>query len=94
MNENKITTLHTGDPEYDINFWNFTRGYEGCEEALSMCVDRATGAYPLPMVAQNKYSDALRKKSLFRRIGTNIKALNNGYRIFAKDCEDMAMWVP
>ena len=94
MNENKIITLHTGDPEYDINFWNFTRGYEGCEEALSMCVDRSTGAYPLPMVAQNKYSDALRKKSLFRRIGTNIKALNNGYRIFAKDCEDMAMWVP
>ena len=46
MNENKIITLHTGDPEYDINFWNFTRGYEGCEEALSMCVDRSTGAYP------------------------------------------------
>ena len=23
-----------------------------------------------------------------------MNALNNGYRIFAKDCEDMAMWVP
>lgn len=51
MNENKITTLHTGDPEYDINFLEPYCGYEGCEEALSMCIDRATGAYPLPIVA-------------------------------------------
>lgn len=30
MNENKITTIHIGDSEYDKNFWNHTRGYEGC----------------------------------------------------------------
>ena len=28
MNENKISTLHTGAPEYDKNFWNLVRGAE------------------------------------------------------------------
>ncbi|MEG1551087.1 MAG: hypothetical protein RR355_02335, partial [Oscillospiraceae bacterium] len=94
MNENKTMTLHIGDPEYDINFWNNAKGLDGYENSLSMCVDRATGAYPLPMTSQNKYSAVLNKNSLFRKIGTTMKALNNGYRIFAKDCEDMAIWVP
>ena len=39
---------------------------------------RATGAYPLPVAAQNKFSDALIKESLFRRIGTTMNALNHG----------------
>lgn len=94
MNENKISTLHTGAPEYDKNFWNLVRGADGYEGSLAMCIDRATGGYSLPAVAQNKFSEALNKESLFRRIGTTMNALNNGYRIFAKDCEDVAMWVP
>lgn len=94
MNENKISTLHTGAPEYDKNFWNLARGADGYEGSLAMCIDRATGGYSLPAVAQNKFSEALNKESLFRRIGTTMNALNNGYRIFAKDCEDLAMWVP
>lgn len=94
MNEKTKITLHTGDPEYDKNFWNLARGADGYEGVLAMCTDRATGGYPLPAVAQNKFSEALNKESLFRRIGTTMNALNNAYRIFAKDCEDIAMWVP
>lgn len=94
MNENKISTLHTGDPESDKNFWNLARGTDGYEGTLAMCTDRATGGYPLPAVAQNAFSKALNKESLFRRIGTTMNALNHGYRIFAKDCEDIALWVP
>lgn len=94
MNEIKKTTLHTGDPEYDKNFWNLARGADGYEGALAMCTDRATGGCPLPSMAQNTFSKVLNKESLFRRIGTTMNALNNGYRIFAKDCEDIAMWVP
>lgn len=94
MNENKTSTLHTGDPEYDKNFWNLARGADGYEGALAMCTDRSTGAYPLPAVAQNAFSKTLNKESLFRRIGTTMNALNHGYRIFAKDCEDIALWIP
>ena len=36
---------------------------------------------------------ALEKESLFRNIGTVIKAYDNGYRIFAKDNNDLAEWV-
>ena len=94
MNENTKIALHTGEPEYDRNFWNHARGADGCESVLAMCTDRATGGYPLPVVAQNKFSEALNKESLFRQIGTTMNALNHGYRIFAKDCEDIALWVP
>jgi HK97 family phage major capsid protein len=37
---------------------------------------------------------ALEKESLFRIIGTTIKAYGSGYRIFAKDSNDLAQWVP
>ena len=36
---------------------------------------------------------ALEKESLFRGIGTVIKAYGSGYRIFAKDSSDIAQWV-
>lgn len=94
MNENTKIAFPTGEPEYDRNFWDVVRGHSECQSALTMCVDRATGAYPLPVTAQNKFSDALNKESLFRRIATTMNALNHGYRIFAKDCEDIALWVP
>lgn len=93
MNENTKFILHTGELEYDRNFWDVVRGHSECQSALTMCTDRATGAYPLPVAAQNKFSDALNKESLFRRIATTMNALNHGYGIFAKDCEDIALWV-
>lgn len=94
MNENTKIALRTGEPEYDRNFWDVVRGHSECQSALTMCVDRATGAYPLPVSAHNKFEDALNKESMFRRIGTTMNSLNHGYRMLAKDCEDLALWVP
>lgn len=47
----------------------------------------------MPNSAQNKYMESLEKESLFRNIGTVIKAYGSGYRIFAKDSNDLAQWV-
>ena len=47
----------------------------------------------MPNSSDNKYMAALEKESLFRNIGTVIKAYGSGYRIFAKDSNDLAQWV-
>ena len=52
------------------------------------------GTYTLPTVSSGKLELALDKTSLFRTLATFIRAHSHGYRIFAKDSEDMALFVP
>ena len=84
---------YTGSPEYDKHFWNAMRGHESSYDELSKGRSTGTGLYAMPNSAQNKYMAALEKESLFRNIGTVIKAYGSGYRIFAKDSNDLAQWV-
>lgn len=85
---------YTGSPEYDKHFWNAMRGNDGSYSELSKGRNIETGTYAMPNSTNNKYMAALEKESLFRNIGTVIKAYDNGYRIFAKDSNDLAEWVP
>jgi HK97 family phage major capsid protein len=85
---------YTGSPEYDKHFWNAMRGNDGSYAELSKGRNIETGTYAMPNTANNKYMAALQKESLFRNIGTVIKAYDSGYRIFAKDSADLAQWVP
>ena len=84
--------LYTGSPEYDKHFWNAMRGSESSYAGLSKG-STETGTYQLPNSASNKYMAALEKESLFRNIGTFIKAYGSGHRVFAKDSTDFAQWV-
>ena len=84
----------TGMPEYDIQFWNTMRGFRGNEEILSKGRIIATNSYALPVSAVDKISTALKKKSVFRNLATVIKAYNSGFLIKAKDCTDIANFVP
>ena len=84
---------YTGSPEYDKHFWNAMRGNAGSFDQIAKGRSTGTGLYAMPNSAQNKYMAALEKESLFRNIGTVIKAYGSGYRIFAKDSNDLAQWV-
>lgn len=84
----------TSVPEYDIQFWNAMRGYRGTEEVLSKGRMIATNSYALPVVAAKKISDAIKKESVFRNLATVIKAYHTGFRILAKDCRDVAQFIP
>ncbi len=84
---------YTGSPEYDKHFWNAMRGHDSSFDELSNGRSTGTGLYAMPNTAHNKYVAALEKESLFRSIGTVIKAYGSGYRIFAKDSTDLAQWV-
>ena len=85
--------LFTGSPEYDKHFWNAMRGRDSSLNELSKGYSPGTGLYAMPNSSDNKYMTALEKESLFRGIGTVIKAYGSGYRIFAKDSNDLAQWV-
>ena len=84
---------YTGSPEYDKHFWNAMRGNVDSFDQIVNGHSTGTGLYVMPSNAQNKYMAALEKESLFRGIGTVIKAYGSGYRILAKDSNDLAQWV-
>lgn len=86
--------IYAGEPEYDKNFWNIMRGSDQCYDRISKGRNSDTGTYTIPGVANNKMVKALEKESLFRQIATVIKAYNSSARILAKDCNDLAQFVP
>lgn len=89
MNE-KI--IHTTD--YKNHFWNALRGREHSAAVFGEGRDIQTGGYVLPTASEGSYDRAIRKESLFRNIATVVRAYGGSERIFAKDCEDLAAWVP
>lgn len=84
----------TAQPEYDIQFWNAARGRKGNDEVLAKGRISLTGSYELPASASGKIAKAMEKESIFRNFATVIKAYKSGYKIFAKDCKDLAQFVP
>lgn len=86
--------LPTAQPEYDIQFWNYARHNTGKQDYLEKGYVTANGTYTLPTTASGRLEKELHKESLFRNLGTFISAHGHNYRIFAKDCNDLAMFVP
>lgn len=79
--------------EYAANFWDVMRGNRYAVDKIHDVKDISTGGYALPSGSDDKLSKAIRRESLFRNMATVVKAYNGG-RIFAKDCDDLAEWVP
>lgn len=83
-----------GTVEYNTNFWNVMRGDRYAIDRIQDGKDISTGGFALPSGADDKLRKAIRRESLFRNMATVVKAYNSGSRIFAKDCDDLAQWVP
>lgn len=81
-----------GTPEYDRNFWNAMR----CKGApdISGGYITANGMYAIPTAAGSKLTKAIEKNSIFRNHATVVRATGSGYRLEAKNCDDLAAWVP
>lgn len=80
--------------DYDRHFWNAMRGKAESYGHMDMGKDTATGNYVMAPVSDDKFTKARVKESLFRQIATNICAYGSGYRIWAKDTNDLAVFVP
>ena len=83
-----------GTAEYGANFWNAMRGIQHAYDKIHGGANGNTGGYALPSGSNEKLQKAITQESLFRRMATVIKAYNGASRIFAKDCSDIAAWVP
>ena len=83
-----------GTAEYSANFWNFMRGNHFASAQIQGGSDAITGGYTFPSGSSDKLKKAIEGESLFRNLATVVKAYNGGSRIFAKDCDDLAQWVP
>ena len=89
MNNNLITTHN---PEYDKAFWNAMKGNIVSADALRSG-KTSMGTIKLPSYTEDKFTEALAKESLFRKIGTVL--YNQGYHKFwARDCDDTASFIP
>ena len=83
-----------GTAEYGANFWNAMRGIPHAYDKIHGGANGITGGYALPSGSNEKLQKAITQESLFRSMATVIKAYNGASRIFAKDCSDIAAWVP
>ncbi len=93
MNTYTEMISHIENSDYDYHFWNAMRGKTESNTRLQRGRDSNTGTYAMAPASNNKYVKALEKESLFRSIGTVVKAYNGIYRILAKDCSGMAVWI-
>ena len=79
--------------EYKRDFWNAMRGKHKAIEKIQNG-KAAASSYTLPYDNDKKLQKAINRESLFRNIATVVTAYNSDYTIYAKDCYDIAAWVP
>ncbi len=89
--ENRI---HTGQPEYDKQFWNSMKGIPYAEDRLEMGRSSATGTYSLPVSADNKYEAEINKVSVFRKLASVFTRYNGAVDIITANSDDIAEFVP
>ncbi len=89
-----MKNYYTQTPEYEKHFWNYMRGDTFVSDSLARGTDNTTGGFFLPSGDENRLSKAIRRESVLRSLATVVKATGAGSTIYAKDCDDLAMWVP
>ncbi len=89
-----MKNYYTQTPEYEKHFWNCMRGDTFVSDTLARGTDNTTGGFFLPSGDENRLSKAIRRESVMRSLATVVKATGAGSTIYAKDCDDLAMWVP
>lgn len=87
-------TEFSNQPEYSGHFWNAMRGHNEHYDKLHGGYDNYTSTYSFPDTSNNKLEALIKAESIFRNIATVFKAYRSSYRIFAKDCEDLAEFIP
>ena len=86
--------ITTKDREYERSFDAMLRGKQGNEIMENLRIGKNTldGTYDLPDFAAGKFTEKLKKESIFRSLATTVYSRGDA-TIFAHDSEDMAAWV-
>ncbi len=81
------------EPEYDKHFWDAVRGSKVYSNALRKG-ETIHGSVFVPPAVNTKFQAALQSESLFRQLATNHYAYHGAYRLYVKDTDDFAAFVP
>ena len=87
------STLLPNYPEYGRAFVNYLKGDLTAAETLSMGYNTGISTYEAPTPMQASIYKAVKKASVFRNVSTVMSARNSGYRLLAKDADDLAQFV-
>ena len=80
--------------EYWGHFWDALRGKHDSIEVVGQVHDAETGGFALPSGDEGIFDRIIRREGLFRNLATMVRTRANSGRIIAKDCSDLAAWVP
>ena len=93
MNTSNDFFCPTNQPEYSKHFLNYIRGVDDADKYLS-AGQTYHGGFVLPQADGTKFSETLKKTSLFRNIGTYVYAPKGASKIIAKHSDASASWIP
>ncbi len=79
---------------YKTDFWIMIRGGQNLAGQYREMADTTTGTYLLPEGADNRYSEALNKENLFRRLATIIQIPTLDSTVHAISATAIADWIP
>ena len=79
---------------YNDCFKKMIRGKNQYPDILNKARDTSSGTYFLPTPMSEKYTNEIFRQSIFRQIGTYVRAYGTGYKIYADECNDLAEFVP
>lgn len=94
MNSLNEKNYHITTAEYNRSFWDVMRGRGAVNDTVTQGTDTNTGGLYLPNSVEDKYINAVTEKSIFRNLATVVNAYRGASRIYAKDNDDLAMFVP
>lgn len=84
--------IFPNQPEYYKGFWDYVKGRSNCEDLIDAGRSNA-GAYELPPVSSSKYIEAIKEKSLPRKIATHMYTRGSSDTIKCKSVHELAQWV-
>lgn len=85
---------HIEGIDYADQFWNAARGKKARRDELLKGMNKQTNAFTITPAMQKKYSEFLKKQSLFRTLATDICTYNSNGSIKTVNEKDIAVWVP
>lgn len=81
------------NPYYSEAFWNAMRGESTDNKNLAEAMDATNSTYLLPAKMASRYSAALKKENLFRRVSTVMSGPAGWITFWMGDMDDRPQWI-
>lgn len=93
---NNLDNIVYDSPElkFERDFWDAMRGRKIVIDDQLKRHEAGGSSYTLPIGADAKFIELMKKRNVFRRSASVINVYNGTYKMLAKDTSDVTTWVP